>query len=1013
MTNPNMNDLTFIETQFPVSKISKESYKERMANYSQTLTGLGKWWGRKPLVLVRAAILGLLMPASADPEKDREIFLKLMTMDPEGLWRRKVAGEKKISAKDVYRILTDEEHQDRVQARLDGFLNQIPGLTHDLRSSVMEFIKESNGSYRWQRGSHVSDSAKEALERLAFDSLYYDEKLNYTVRPEHLDGPEEHTWKEINAHLNTKATSLPELIEELGRKRFGHRPRVGDAFCGGGSIPFEAARLGCDVYASDLNPVAALLTWAAIHIVGGGPEVAAEVRAAQEKIYDAVDQQIREWGIEHNESGHRADAYLYCVEVLDPDSGWMVPLAPSWVIGEKTRTVAILIPDQASKRYEIQIKMDASDAEMKAAKKGTVQDGYVVHPMNPNPVSMSLIRRENQGGLRLWENEDVVPRPDDVFQERLYCIRCVESKYFVFTGGDWQEQSEEEYAAWPGIQDLEKKKKAKIETRRYYAAPTAFDLKNEEKTLHLLKERFSEWQEKGYIPSRRIEEGPKTSEPIRTRGWTHWHHLFNPRQLLVNGLLGQQCVTPISVVALGKTVDWNNRLCVWDSSYGREEGKNVFLNQALNTNFNYSCRPLPRVHTYFVFGRILNSYSVQSDSLITVGAIENVTVGRDLWITDPPYADAVNYHELSEFFLAWFDKALKSSYPDWYTDSKRALAIKGSEGEFKRSMVNAYSNLCKHMPDNGLQIVMFTHQDASVWADLALILWASGLRVTAAWTIATETTSALKEGNYVQGTVLLVLRKNTNDAVAFLDELIPQIDAEVRSQVDSMMKIEDKEEPNFNDTDYQLAAYAAALRVLTGYSKLEDIDVERELNEERPSGQVSPLAEIIENAKGIASSYLIPPGITPTLWRDLSGPERYYLKGLDMQAKGENKAGVFQELARGFGVADYSELMESLQANHSKVKTATGFGDRQMGGPGFESSLLRKILYSVAAAVDSGVAARGLSVLKSEYTDYARNRAMVAGLLRYLSRFGHTLREWKQDSEMAELLAGLVENDMG
>lgn len=42
---------------------------------------------------------------------------------------------------------------------------------------------------------------------------------------------------------------------------------------------------------------------------------------------------------------------------------------------------------------------------------------------------------------------------------------------------------------------------------------------------------------------------------------------------------------------------------------------------------------------------------------------------------------------------------------------------------------------------------MFTHQDASVWAGLILILWAAGLRVTAAWTLATETDSALKTGN--------------------------------------------------------------------------------------------------------------------------------------------------------------------------------------------------------------------------------------------------------------------------
>ena len=69
---------SFMEVQFPVSKVSKESYKERKANLGQTLTGLGKWWGRKPLILVRATILGLLLPATDNPAKDREIFLKIL-----------------------------------------------------------------------------------------------------------------------------------------------------------------------------------------------------------------------------------------------------------------------------------------------------------------------------------------------------------------------------------------------------------------------------------------------------------------------------------------------------------------------------------------------------------------------------------------------------------------------------------------------------------------------------------------------------------------------------------------------------------------------------------------------------------------------------------------------------------------------------------------------------------------------------------------------------------------------
>jgi putative DNA methylase len=83
----------FIEEQFPVSLISKESYKERMGGATQTLTCLGNWKGRKPLILVRAVILGLLMPASDNAHKDREIFLKILTMDTEGLWQRRQKWE--------------------------------------------------------------------------------------------------------------------------------------------------------------------------------------------------------------------------------------------------------------------------------------------------------------------------------------------------------------------------------------------------------------------------------------------------------------------------------------------------------------------------------------------------------------------------------------------------------------------------------------------------------------------------------------------------------------------------------------------------------------------------------------------------------------------------------------------------------------------------------------------------------------------------------------------------------
>ena len=281
------------------------------------------------------------------------------------------------------------------------------------------------------------------LERAAFLSLSYDERLEYCRRPEQIDGPSAESWAVINAHLGTSAASLPELVKELGRRRFGHTPRVGDSFCGGGSIPFEAARIGCEAYGSDLNPVAALLTWASLNIVGGGAEATEEVREAQREVYDAVDRQITEWGIEHREpdpqTGRRwrADAYLYCTEVTCPECGWRVPLAPSWLIGPTSRVVAVLVPVLNEKRFEIDIRCSASPDELEqAVASGTNRDSDLACP-NPDckaRTPIRVIRGDGRGTfgdssslLRGWENTDVVPRPNDIFGERLYCIRWVDT----------------------------------------------------------------------------------------------------------------------------------------------------------------------------------------------------------------------------------------------------------------------------------------------------------------------------------------------------------------------------------------------------------------------------------------------------------------------------------------------------------------------------------------------------------------------------------------------------------
>jgi hypothetical protein len=355
---------------------------------------------------------------------------------------------------------------------------------------------------------------------------------------------------------------------------------------------------------------------------------------------------------------------------------------------------------------------------------------------------------------------------------------------------------------------------------------------------------------------------------------------------------------------------------------------------------------------------------------------------------------------------------LKRLFPEWYTDSKRALAITGEEEDFRRDMVASYRNLAEHMPEDGAQIVMFTHQDASVWADLALILWAAGLRVTAAWTVATETDSALKQGNYVQGTVLLVLRKRTSDRTAFTDQLKVQAEDEVRSQLDAMQALdEDEEEPSFGDTDYQLAAYAAALRVLTQYGSVEEWDIERELSRSRSNGEQSPIEGIIEEAVQVAADHLIPQNFDSFQWKTLAPEERLYLKGLELERHGEYRTGAYQELARGFGVGQYKSLYASSRANKTRFKTASEFGTKQLGEDGFEGSLVRHALFAVHEARDQDDAQAGRLWLRNELPDYWGNRKKLIEILRYLGSMESVAEHWEEDAKAARLVAGAVEND--
>lgn len=149
------------------------------------------------------------------------------------------------------------------------------------------------------------------------------------------------------------------------------------------------------------------------------------------------------------------------------------------------------------------------------------------------------------------------------------------------------------------------------------------------------------------------------------------------------------------------------------------------------------------------------------------------------------------------------------------------------------------------------------------------------------WYVATETSSEIRKGGYVQGTVLLVARKRQREASAYRDELSQELRQEVARQIDSMVGLNQdlrghgRVENLFEDADLQMAGFAAALRVLTGYTHVDGIDMTREALRPRAKGERSVVGEIIELAVQIANEYLVPEGLDPAVWEKLAGVERF------------------------------------------------------------------------------------------------------------------------------------------
>src|SRR5947208_9472918 len=239
-----------IEVALPLDAINKEASARKRKAPAGYPTTLHKWWAQRPLAAARAVIFAQMVD---DPSEYVDVLRadsKLRRKAESALKaRKKVWAEARVVAE---------------KAKGTGVSVPEPGPAPTLDEIL-------------------ADQERQRLFRVIEDLVLWENTTNETV----LQAARDEIWN------SWRRTCVANVDHPMAKELFDrHRlPAFHDPFAGGGSLPLEAQRLGLEVYASDLNPVAVLINKAMIEIpprFAGKPSVNPEARKEKSLI-------AREW----------------------------------------------------------------------------------------------------------------------------------------------------------------------------------------------------------------------------------------------------------------------------------------------------------------------------------------------------------------------------------------------------------------------------------------------------------------------------------------------------------------------------------------------------------------------------------------------------------------------------------------------------------------------------------------------------------------------------------------------
>lgn len=471
----------------------------------------------------------------------------------------------------------------------------------------------------------------------------------------------------------TNEEILEKARAEIRRSCGGKPPPILDPFCGGGSIPLEAQRLGLEAHGSDLNPVAVLITKALIEIppcfadqppvhpkTGQGKVtprwksaagLADDIRYYGAWMRDEAERRIGRLypkvKLPKEQGGGEATviAWLWCRTVTcpNPACGAEMPLVSKWWLSTKKDKQAWVEPivDRNARRVRFEVRSGKGEAP-----EGTVRRKGARCLVCEAPVPLKHVRGEGQAGR---------------MGARMMAIVAEGKRQRIYVAPNSEHEAVAAIQDPPTEPNTELSGKAAVNVP-LYGLRTHRDLFTPRQLVALTT--FSDLV---------AEARERIQADARAAG------LPDDDISLEQGGRGARAYAEALGVylafALDRVVDRHSSIATWDSSPSKLQLRNTFARQAIPMSWDFAsgnpfCQSSgtwdPSIEWV---AKVLDGLPAsplgaarQNDAASQLDTRQGIAVS-----TDPPYYDNISYADLSDFFYVWLRRSLQPIFPSLFS----------------------------------------------------------------------------------------------------------------------------------------------------------------------------------------------------------------------------------------------------------------------------------------------------------------------------------------------------------